>query len=942
MSSWAIFICPGFQSSSLSPPAQLAGMLQATSPSPLLAGIQATPCWLSRKRSRDLLNRIQATLIETRMGDSDDDFDRRRRDKFRRERSDMDRSREREDRRREDWPERDWDRGRERRRDYDRGRRERFSSPRHISPQHKRMRRDWDDHRGDPYRVAYDLPYGGVGPHYGGGHPGHPGGWGHPDMPPMHGHHGHPLQGRLGGLSDDAPPPGHGPPTMRSFKDFLLSMDDSVDETEAVKRYNQYKLDYRRQQLQDFFLQHKDEEWFRSKFHPDEVGLRKVESKAALKSRLGVFLFLLDNGWLDNLSLDMEHAPKIVKLMDAAVIKMEGGTDHDLQVLEAPPPGEAGGDTVPRGEDKDKTAPPTKQEDSPESPKDTDTPPDLKGKEEVEETKQNGEEEKEEGEEGEEEEKTTTTNKKQEEAEPKKGRKRKRSASADSDEGSGSDSDSSHSDKQEEEREEEEGEEAGERRKERQKDRVREEREQGPPRPRPLHLTTSLFMRSLAPSICKEEITALCRRYPGFLRVALSDPQPERRFYRRCWVTFDRSVNIKETCWNLQNVRLRDCELAPVVNRDLARRVRNVSGLSQHRPVLRNDIKLSARLIQALDERGRLWGGLAEEEEDEEEGERQFPDTNPVLRNITDYLIEEVSAEEEELMGVATSNDPSDPSDSMSGEVTVETDEKLIKVLDRLLLYLRLVHSVDYYNSCEYPAEDEMPHRCGLIHVRGPVPPNRVSQKEVSEWQRLMEERIAPLYTLCESVSEEEAVRLGKKDPEAEVEKFLSANTQELGKDKWLCPLSGKKFKAPEFVRKHILNKHGDKVTEVRQEVEFFNNFLLDAKRPALPEAKPLPPPSHTQGVPPPGIHGYPGQAPQQSLLGFPPQPRLPIPGFPGGPYHSQFGAGRGNYDNFRGHGGGGGYPGKPARNSGRGIRGDPRSIIEYRDLDAPEDMDFF
>lgn len=103
------------------------------------------------------------------MGDSDDEFDRRRRDKFRRERSDVERSREREERRRDDWPDRytrvhtsfagvsvhvcdtcekrgvfrDWERGRERRRDYDRGRRERFSPPRHISPQHKRMRRDW-------------------------------------------------------------------------------------------------------------------------------------------------------------------------------------------------------------------------------------------------------------------------------------------------------------------------------------------------------------------------------------------------------------------------------------------------------------------------------------------------------------------------------------------------------------------------------------------------------------------------------------------------------------------------------------------------------------------------------------------------------------------------------------------------------------------------------
>lgn len=497
--------------------------------------------------------------------------------------------------------------------------------------------------------------------------------------------------------------------------------------------------------------------------------------------------------------------------------------------------------------------------------------------------------------------------------------------SADSGEGSASDSDSSHSDGEKEDEEKEEEEEDHERRKERGKEREKE----APAKPRPLHLTTSLFIRSIPPEVSKEEITALCRRFPGFLRVALSDPQPERRFFRRCWVTFDRSVNIKETCWNLQNIRLRDCELAPVVNRDLCRRVRSVNGLTHHRPVVRNDIRLSARLVHSLDQRGALWAGQME--------------TNPVLKNITDYLIEEVSAEEEELTGAAGGHgdDGRDPASSSSSEVAVETDDKLLKVLDRLLLYLRLVHSVDYYNFCEYPAEDEMPHRCGLIHVRGPLPVGRITAAEVSEHQRMCEERLAPLLSPSETLSDEEAARLGRKEPEQEVEKFLAANTQELSKDKWLCPLSGKKFKAPEFVRKHILNKHGDKVSAVRQEVVFFNNFLLDAKRPALPENKPLPPPAQAT---PPAVPGFPAQSPQQqSLLGYPPGVRPPMPGFPGGgpPYHpNQFGGGRGNYDNFRGHGGGGGFPGKQ-RNS-RGVRGDPRSIIEYRDLDAPDDLDFF
>lgn len=79
--------------------------------------------------------------------------------------------------------------------------------------------------------------------------------------------------------------------------------------------------------------------------------------------------------------------------------------------------------------------------------------------------------------------------------------------------------------------------------------------------------------------------------------------------------------------------------------------------------------------------------------------------SNPVLENITDYLIEEASAEEEELLGLEGD------SSGQASECTVERDESLIRVLDRLLLYLRIVFSIDYYNHCEYPQEDEMPNR---------------------------------------------------------------------------------------------------------------------------------------------------------------------------------------------------------------------------------------
>ncbi|XP_043856934.1 serrate RNA effector molecule homolog isoform X8 [Dromiciops gliroides] len=874
------------------------------------------------------------------MGDSDDEYDRRRRDKFRRERSDYDRSRERDERRRgDDWNDREWDRGRDRRsrgeyRDYDRNRRERFSPPRHeLSPPQKRMRRDWDEHSSDPYHSGYEMPYagGGGGPTYGPPQP-----WGHPDVHIMQ-HHVLPIQARLGSIAEiDLGVP---PPVMKTFKEFLLSLDDSVDETEAVKRYNDYKLEFRRQQMQDFFLAHKDEEWFRSKYHPDEVGKRRQEARGALQNRLQVFLSLMDSGWFDNLLLDIDKADAIIKMLDAAVIKMEGGTEHDLRILDqeeeeeqSGKPGEPGKKEDGRGglglADGERKTDKDDKEDNKQT--ENDSMSDDKAK------KPDGDGEKDEKKEEPEKEAKKSSKK----------RNRKHSGDDSFDEGSVSESESeSESVQAEEEKDETDAAKEKEKPKEEDREKPKEKTKETLGlefKPRPLHKTCSLFMRNIAPNIPRAEIISLCKKYPGFMRVALSEPQPERRFFRRGWVTFDRSVNIKEICWNLQNIRLRECELSPGVNRDLTRRVRNVNGITQHKQIVRNDIKLAAKLIHTLDDRTQLWGA----ESGTPPLPTSLPSQNPILKNITDYLIEEVSAEEEELLGNSGGGPPEEPpKEGNPAEINVERDEKLLKVLDKLLLYLRIVHSLDYYNTCEYPNEDEMPNRCGIIHVRGPVPPNRISHGEVVEWQKTFEEKLTPLLSVRESLSEDEAQKMGRKDPEQEVEKFVTSNTQELGKDKWLCPLSGKKFKGPEFVRKHIFNKHAEKIEEVKKEVAFFNNFLTDAKRPALPEVKPAQPPGPAQsltGLPyphqtPQGLMPY-GQ-PRPPILGYGAaavRPAVPTGGPPYGGPHAPYGAGRGNYDSFRGQGG---YPGKP-RN--RMVRGDPRAIVEYRDLDAPEDVDFF
>lgn len=50
-------------------------------------------------------------------------------------------------------------------------------------------------------------------------------------------------------------------PPMMTFKAFLVTQEDTITDEEAIKRYNEYKLEFRRQQLNEFFVAHKDEEW---------------------------------------------------------------------------------------------------------------------------------------------------------------------------------------------------------------------------------------------------------------------------------------------------------------------------------------------------------------------------------------------------------------------------------------------------------------------------------------------------------------------------------------------------------------------------------------------------------------------------------------------------------------------------------------------------------
>jgi len=413
---------------------------------------------------------------------------------------------------------------------------------------------------------------------------------------------------------------------------------------------------------------------------------------------------------------------------------------------------------------------------------------------------------------------------------------------------------------------------------------------------RKLHQTTSIFFRSLPPTIARLDIINLCKNYPGFLRAAFSqhDNSTTGKFMRRGWVTFAREVNIKDICWKLNTTKVKEESLNPVLNRDLSRRVRAVSGIAQHTPCARVDLRNVTQLIERLDSKWKVWM--------DNDGK------NPYMMGISEYLVDELSEDEveAEIEGGKKQDDV----------VVIKRDEKLLAVLDKLLFYLRVVHSVDYYNAGEYPNEFEMPNRCGIFHARGPVPPNQLTRKNIDEFVERFKERINPMLNYKAQLTEDEMKKMGPKDEDEEVEKFIKSNTQELETDKWLCPLSGKKFKGPEYIRKHIQNKHKDKLDQVRVDVKFFNNYLKDPRRPG--------PPSSVQ----PSITRPPITSP---VLQMSPHYAMPNRSFP---------ARRG------------GYTSPPYRGGGqynRGSRGRSNSNIDknrgrvgYQDLDAPDVDDLF
>ena len=118
-----------------------------------------------------------------------------------------------------------------------------------YSPPLKRIRAEYEDRYMNRYGSASHIEYAGM---YGGGYDPYAA------LNPFQA----PMMASVSTLREHAPvSDGLTQPPMMTLKQFLATQDDSISDDIAVAKYNEYKIDFKRSQLNEFFVAHKDEEW---------------------------------------------------------------------------------------------------------------------------------------------------------------------------------------------------------------------------------------------------------------------------------------------------------------------------------------------------------------------------------------------------------------------------------------------------------------------------------------------------------------------------------------------------------------------------------------------------------------------------------------------------------------------------------------------------------
>lgn len=120
---------------------------------------------------------------------------------------------------------------------------------------------------------------------------------------------------------------------MMTFKEFVRSLEPGVDEVAASKRFKDFKTNLMQAKVDKFFDEHKHREWFRLKYHPQESLPSVHKQNVSFLKRYQIFNNLLNNGHFDKISYNVDHSEAILNLMNGVTVLLEDGPKEMAEAL---------------------------------------------------------------------------------------------------------------------------------------------------------------------------------------------------------------------------------------------------------------------------------------------------------------------------------------------------------------------------------------------------------------------------------------------------------------------------------------------------------------------------------------------------------------------------------------------------------------------------------
>ncbi|KAF9897921.1 hypothetical protein BX616_004759, partial [Lobosporangium transversale] len=370
-----------------------------------------------------------------------------------------------------------------------------------------------------------------------------------------------------------------------------------------------------------------------------------------------------------------------------------------------------------------------------------------------------------------------------------------------------------------------------------------------------------LYLRAILPNVTRSSILERCEKIEGFVMLSLSEPHPLKELQRIGWIKFKPGTDVQEALTTISEPATEDFQVSTTAHRPT--RARYTHEIANTEARIHADYELALEIAKVCDR------NLMESAE-ADSGVAVYDGVSLLQARLKDMILE-------------SSDVPMEEGEEDSAQTAINRANER-RSLDLFIEYLRQVHFFCYYCGGDSDNAEEFTRKCSK-HYRNPE--TKITNSKGAIWVKNLEQK---LNLKLKPPTDEEIVKLGGKSLEKGVLKFLQGKTQQDEPTKWRCKICTKPFRGEEFVHKHIRTKHPEEIKSVENNIQLFNNYILDPNHinPSAQQQQPQPSAGFGFNMPGPMYGGPPMQMGFMSgghPMGMPfMNPGVsPMPGFPPG-----------------------------------------------------------